>query len=79
MRRKAADAGISPKTFDAIQRDAGYQDAKAVAQLARKDVEAARYTAAIHTGLITADVAFSDFDTALDMADIPDDFDWWYH
>lgn len=79
MRRKAADVGISPKTFDAVQQSVGYSEAKSVAQLARKDIDAARYTAAIHTGLISADVAFSDFDTALDLADVPDDFDWWYH
>lgn len=94
MRRKAAEAGISPKTFDAVQQSVGYQDAKSVAQTARagrhtnakgntvydaNNIERARYTAAIYTGLIPSDTAFSDFDTALDMADIPDDYDWWYH
>lgn len=79
MRRNATERGISPKTFDSVAQAGGYRDAKLVATIAKTDVEQARYTAAILTGIISSDVAFSDFDDALDLADIPDDYDWWYH
>lgn len=79
MRRKATARGISPKTFDAVATESGYTNAKTVTQIAEDDLEVARYTAAIDMGLISGDMAFSDFDTALDQAAIPDDFDWWYH
>ena len=79
MRRKALARGISPKTFDAVVTESSYKDAKAVTQIANNDLERARYTAAIDMGLISKDVAFADFDTALDQAAIPDEYDWWYH
>jgi hypothetical protein len=77
MRRKAESRGISGKTFDAVARESSYTNAKGVAQTAAVDREMARYTAAVGIGLISGDVAFSDFD-AFDL-DIPDDFDWYYH
>lgn len=79
MRRKAASRGISPKTFDAVARESRYNDAKLATQLAKDDPDKGRHHAAITTGLIASDTSFADFYDALDFADIPDDFDWWYH
>lgn len=79
MRRNAASSGISPKTFDKVAQAGGYSDAKLVATQARTDLDHARYTAAKLTGAISSGLAFSDFDDSMDAADIPDDFDWWYH
>lgn len=79
MRRNAAERGISPKTFDSVARAGGYSDAKQVATLAKTDIDLARYTAAMYTGIISSDVALADFYDALDDYDFPDDFDWWYH
>lgn len=79
MRRAAASRGISPKTFDAVARREGYKEAKGIAVQARTDLTGARYSAGVMSGAIRSDLAFSDFDDSLDYADIPDDFDWWYH
>ena len=79
MRRKASARGISPQTFDAVVAGSGYKGAKTVTQIAKDDLKKGRYTAAIGMGLISKDVAFADFDTALDQAAIPDEYDWWYH
>lgn len=79
MRRNAAESGISPKTFDMVARESGYTDAKGIAQLARTDLDQARYNAAITTGLISSDLSFADFYDGDFDYDFPDDFDWWYH
>jgi len=80
MRRKAESRGISGATFDKVSKQGGgYSQAKNVAQIAAKDVERARFEAAISTGAIKSDLAFSDFDSSLDFDDIPDDYGWWYH
>lgn len=79
MRRAAASSGISPKTFDKVASRAGYSEAKQVAVQARTDLDGARYSAGVKSGAISSGLSFSDFDDSLDYADIPDDFDWWYH
>lgn len=79
MRRKAESRGISGSTFDKVARQGGgYSSAKQVAQVAADNVDLARFMAADKTGALR-DIAFTDFDSSLDYADIPDDFDWWYH
>ncbi len=79
MRRKAESRGISAKTFDKVTRaGGGYTAAKEVTTVAARDLELARYLALDKTGALGG-IAFSDFDSALDYPDIPDDFDWYYH
>ncbi len=82
MRRKAESRGISAKTFDKVTRQGGgYAAAKEVATVAARDQELARFMALDKTGALKSlgDIAFSDFDSSMDYADIPDDFDWYYH
>lgn len=82
MRRKAESRGISASTFDKVTRQGGgYQSAKQVTQIAARDIDLARFTALDKTGGLKSigDIAFSDFDSSMDYADIPDDYDWWYH
>lgn len=85
MRRKAADEGISPKTFDKVANTSGYAAAKSVAITARTDLDAARYDALVESGIVprgrAGGVPANDLEWAdlYDDYDIPDDFDWWYH
>jgi len=79
MRRKAESRGISAKSFDKVTRQGGgYQAAKQVAQVAARDQDLARFMVLDKTGALK-DITFADFDSSMDYADIPDDFDWYYH
>lgn len=95
MRRNAASAGISPKTFDKLARSpGGYGSAREITQMAREGrrrepgagvihdsnaVDKARHTAAQRLGLIPSSVSLADFYDIEFDYDFPDDFDWWYH
>lgn len=94
MRRNAAAAGISPKTFDKLAQTGGYSTARNITQTARvgryrdsrtgeirhkqSSIQAARYNAAVTLNLIPSSVSIADFYDADFDYDFPDDFDWWY-
>jgi hypothetical protein len=80
MRRKAESRGISGTTFDRTARNASYNVAKNVAQVAATNLDQARYMAGVGSGALKSDLSFADFmDIDWEEIDIPEDWDWWYH